>query len=768
MSYLYYKLLYLVKNCALLFCFFSGVAIAQNSDQRIYLHTDKQCYFAGETIWFKVYIMRQFAPDDEISNLFLQFTDINGNLLVEKRFPVFMGTCNGEIETNALLSQGVYLVKAYTKNGNRIINSHIKAISILNPDVAYPPRLVNKSADSCIFFFPNKIINGIPVTGYFRAVGTGNMPVHIRGELLDEKGQLLNQFADAYLGAGQFQWTPVSGKRYTAKITFPDGRARSYDMPSVADEGVAIFLDNEKEFISVRVSQMGGLQKEKLLLLGVMGNGIAFRHNFEMTGRLYNVKIPVEMLPEGVLRIYVIRNEEVTAELKTYIRGKDNGAIKITAEGDSIKLLFPQDLLGSFSVAITEYEKEIQVLHATMRAEILLNREDSLGLTVAKSEDMGNQELMEMLVNTLPVSKQIDLGIDKGLQEEILDTSFITVKGRVLDKKTGRALSGGKILLFFKGKDSASAIFTPEVSEGGVFSVGSLLFYDSANISYEWQGKRAAVVQVDEKEAVPGSVREMRNYVVDYSVFENAKNLGKAQLKDEAIADSIASGNMLQNVTVNTRTGLLKEQLNKKYASGLFQSSGMAKIFDLVNEPPGNGGMNVFEYIQGKISDLMVSRTNLGQYALSSIRGMSLLGASGEIRLFLDQSEVRQDILSALQVRNVAMIKYFPPGTARLPGIGAAGVLAVYSKKSGDINMPGNRKFEGSFKIMGYSTSKDFNKISGNATVYWNPQIILNGSENVYTIKVDRKISGKKLHVVVEGFSNEGNIYYLDTLLNTK
>jgi hypothetical protein len=198
----------------------------------------------------------------------------------------------------------------------------------------------------------------------------------------------------------------------------------------------------------------------------------------------------------------------------------------------------------------------------------------------------------------------------------------------------------------------------------------------------------------------------------------------------------------------------------------------MARVLDLINEPPVNPGMNIFEYIQGKFADLLVTRTISGQYSLSSSRVISFTGASAEIKLFLDQTEVSADVISGIPVRDIAMIKYFPPGNARLPGMGAVGVLAVYSKKPEDNSMAGDNVFVHNFKLPGYSPVKEFGdadqyrRSRGNlSTIFWDPRIIVDGTNNQYAFKMEKRTTPGRLHIVVEGFSVEGNILYLDTIV---
>ncbi|MER3464654.1 MAG: hypothetical protein C4329_09890, partial [Chitinophagaceae bacterium] len=56
--------------------------------ERIYLHYDKTTYAAGETIWYKAYLMSEIYPADESKTLYTDFIDDNGNVLSHNVSPI--------------------------------------------------------------------------------------------------------------------------------------------------------------------------------------------------------------------------------------------------------------------------------------------------------------------------------------------------------------------------------------------------------------------------------------------------------------------------------------------------------------------------------------------------------------------------------------------------------------------------------------------------------------------------------------------------------
>ena len=60
------------------------------------------------------------------------------------------------------------------------------------------------------------------------------------------------------------------------------------------------------------------------------------------------------------------------------------------------------------------------------------------------------------------------------------------------------------------------------------------------------------------------------------------------------------------------------------------------------------------------------------------------ISAASSILVYLDEQEAGE-FINFVYPRDVALIKYWPPGTAQIPGSGGAGVIAIYTKKSKDL-----------------------------------------------------------------------------------
>ena len=83
--------------------------------EKIYIQFDKPAYVPGETIWFKAYLMTGVDISTISTNLYLAFTDANGNVLVHAVEPVVHSSASGSFDIPASFKDKSIHVMAYTK-----------------------------------------------------------------------------------------------------------------------------------------------------------------------------------------------------------------------------------------------------------------------------------------------------------------------------------------------------------------------------------------------------------------------------------------------------------------------------------------------------------------------------------------------------------------------------------------------------------------------------------------------------------------------------
>lgn len=253
----------MTKNLILLFiCFFiSKNLFSQNiknyfeeqknpSFQKLYLHTDRDFYFLGDTLWFSGYLLdaQTHLPFEETCNLYLDIANKKGEFLYKEMFPIEKGFCEGAVILNFEdLVEGNYLLRAFTDQlktfgeelfFTKTINvCNIK--SVLNNEAE---ELKKDTGTIHLDFFPEggfllaDKINQMA----FKAYKENGMEVEVKGKLLDQKGNEVIDFKSLYMGMGRLFFIPAINEKYRIEV---DGYKKvNYEFPQIKQNGSKLML----------------------------------------------------------------------------------------------------------------------------------------------------------------------------------------------------------------------------------------------------------------------------------------------------------------------------------------------------------------------------------------------------------------------------------------------------------------------------------------------------------------------------------------------
>src|SRR5690349_15247324 len=83
--------------------------------EKVYLQYDKSSYYAGETIWFKAYLMQGLYPATDSKTLYVDWVNDKGQVLSHTVSPIVDAATNGQFEVPAEYAGTAIHVRAYTK-----------------------------------------------------------------------------------------------------------------------------------------------------------------------------------------------------------------------------------------------------------------------------------------------------------------------------------------------------------------------------------------------------------------------------------------------------------------------------------------------------------------------------------------------------------------------------------------------------------------------------------------------------------------------------
>src|SRR5882724_3120455 len=177
----------------------------QYEQEKIHIHFDKDAYLPGETIWMKAYIMSGSKPSTLSKNIYFDWTDINGNILLHSVSPVMEGVSTSSFTLPpgfAIVGNAVH-IKAYTQwmlnfDSSFLFNKNIAVLTSWDGSVRPDKHSVN------IQFFPEggDLINGIASALAFEATDQRGRPVSIKGVIKKANDEVVDSFATAHEGMG--------------------------------------------------------------------------------------------------------------------------------------------------------------------------------------------------------------------------------------------------------------------------------------------------------------------------------------------------------------------------------------------------------------------------------------------------------------------------------------------------------------------------------------------------------------------------------------
>jgi hypothetical protein len=757
--------------------------------EKVWLHYDKDVYQAGETIWFKAYLMDGLFPAQQTKTIYIDWVGDNGEVLAHTVSPVVEGTSNGQLDIPDNYTGNFIHVKSYTKWMLNFDSSFIysKDIRILNKNIS--TKAISTASITIVDFFPEggDAIAGISNRVAFKAADQYGLPVSIRGVIEDNKGTLIDSFRTKHDGMGSFIFTPIAGTIYQAKWKDGKGIAHTSELPTVKTSGTSlqVVISEKKRIVTIQ-SNAAEDRFKMLHLVGTMNGGIAFKSEVNLAATKISRKvIPTENLPSGILTITVFDADwNAIAERITFI---DNGdysfatSLEVVHWGlnkraqNDIRLNVPAGLQGAnLSVSITDAGIEADssssiITHFLLTGDLKGYVHNPSYYFSSKADSVINNLDLVMLTHGWRRFKWED--ITKGKLPEIQqprDTSYLSLSGKVYGVTKSQLSGKESIFLFLTQKDSATQTVLTPINRDGTFKEPDFIFFDTLKVYYQLKSKLFSSAEakfMTERLSTPNYLSASKNFIKFKPTSDTSGFYRHTLLAAELVRlQRMQKGKLMENIIVTAKSKPLLKQMDEKYTKGLF-SGGDGYQFDLANDPMALGQMNVFNYLQGKVAGLQINST--GSTPTLSWRG-------GSPQLFLDEMPIAAEFLNTIPVSDIAFVKVFrPPFMGGFNGSG--GAIAVYTRKGDDTrSKPGGLNTN---TIIGYTPIREFyspnysrfdkrnEQPDVRTTLYWNPLLLVNPNSTSVQLQFYNNDVSKSFRVVIEGISKEGLVTHQEEVI---
>jgi len=257
--------------------------------EKVFVHTDKDIYAAGETLWGAIYLVdgQTHMTSNFSAHVYIELIDQKDSIV--QSLKVLMTELSEPIslELPRKLKDGNHLLIAYTNYQRNTGNNTIfrKKIHIVNrkEDTNYandsaerdPPSTIATLDQVKLKFFPEggDCVTDIPCRVAIVSQTTSNYPINTQGKVFDNSGEYVGLFMTNQQGMGSFYYTPSTNAPYTARV---DNQQTDYNLP------VATLFEVKGSPVAERLFFIAPTEKSTALDLYLSKEDIQTRDSLEI------------------------------------------------------------------------------------------------------------------------------------------------------------------------------------------------------------------------------------------------------------------------------------------------------------------------------------------------------------------------------------------------------------------------------------------------------------------------------------------------------
>ncbi|MGG9962120.1 hypothetical protein [Ferruginibacter sp. SUN106] len=751
--------------------------------EKIYLHFDKPYYNAGETIWFKAYMVTDNLATTLSKTVYAELIDDKGSILQKKIMPVYESGAASNFDLPDTLTNTRLFVRAYTSWMLNFDSSliYLKPLQIIPATVA---KKTNPAvAAYSITFFPEggDMVETISSRVAFKANDQDGTPVYVSGNIVNETGKKIISFTAIHDGMGFFTITPIPGEKYKAVWKDKKGVTHETPLPVAKDQSVVLSIKNTNDTLRYTLKRPDSADGEftAFTVVAQMQHQMVYSAKINMAVKK-EVSAPIitANFPDGVLQLTIFNADQVpVAERLAFINhnnyyfATDLHAVEsnLTRHGhNTLQVDVGDTILSNLSIAVTDASinpvgnNEESIFSNLLLTSDLKGYVYNPAYYFSSDEDSVKQHLdLVMMTNGWRRFKWDNLLAKQWPRLVFPIDNYLSVKGSIYGLSKTQ-LTNKELIGYIKTKSNTSNFITIPLSTDGQFRLTGMYFFDTAKLYYQINNDKdkrlTAIASFNFKNEIANAPAPAAgllstlflNIKPDSSSF--LKNIKQAALQ-RSLFESKAK--TLEVVKVVGKVKSLKEKLEEQYTSGFF-SGGDGYTFTTQDDPFAQSATSVLEYLRGKVAGMQVSAD-----------GQSVSWRGSATSIFLNETNSDISQLQTINMTDVALIKVFRPPFFGASGGGAGGAIAIYTKKGGGDNSA--VKGLDFTNIYGYSAIKEFympdyekpntpDVPDYRSTIYWNPFLIMDRKTRRIKIPFYNTDNCKKIRVIIEGINKLGQL----------
>jgi len=764
--------------------------------EKVYLHTDRNCYFAGDDIWFKAYLIDALFGllSDHSNNLHVELISPDASILESRIIRLSEGLGDGDFKLPDDLNSGQYQLRAYT-NYMRNFDAQLfytKNITIINSSDTTIEVLGNTKHiknNTEISFFPEggSLVDYISSIVAYKAVNALGAGCEIAGEIHSSTGELVTTFKSTHLGMGTFSLKPLPGLSYYAVFKNPDGEEMKIEIPKSFTTGVTIGISKNKgNQLSAEIKTNNAtlplvLDHDFLLTISARKT-ILEVYKFRMKSLINNLNIQTKNLPDGIVMltitgtdnlplcerlVYLQKSEDIKLKLETNqvaYNKRDSINIKLSLSADSGSwegaYLSLSAAEKKYSLSNSQYPSSISswfLLESDVRGPI---EEPSYYFDISNHNRLHDLDLLLLTQGWRDFEwkfKEMNYLPEKGF----------TVSGRLRKLFINTPLENFKVNIGIF--DNENTLVTDVLSDSvGRFHLEGIDFTGNARLIASAVGgneKYKGWLMLDSLNYSPAKIQSS----MTESISLTKENLG--ELKEEAEwKRNIKKQYSLSDTIFLEGIKVIAEKPKDPQA---IQIERCRRIYgepdnEVIITPDLEGRVNILEAIKLKVPGIIIYFNKLQQEYHVYIRSSFTQGKLLEPVFLIDGFRTSIDAILMIPVSWVDRVDIIKTGTSAYFGAGeTSGAISIITKAEGPRSAKKQVFHSANIKISGYDAPRIFYSPTHTpdpaqayepdlrATLYWEPYIKVDTSKDI-VLKYFNADNPTTILVTAEGITTNG------------
>ncbi|MDX2443606.1 MAG: TonB-dependent receptor plug domain-containing protein, partial [Bacteroidales bacterium] len=672
---------------------------------KLYLHTDREFYFQGDSIWFKGYYLdgqtQHLVPGT--FSMYVNLIDFKGQLVQKMVLPIIDGEAIGNLIILDSLKQGNYLLQAYTDFqkalGQDTFFHKILKISKLkssseSTDIE-PTISEERIPEIDVRFLPE---GGFLLAGQmnvlaYKAIDKSGRAISIKGEILNSEGKVVSSFASKYKGMDTIHFSPKPGESYKVRIEgFPNYENSIND---IVKEGIKLeYRGDSGDSFLFQTRTNSKLLQGKSYYFAIMHRGrVIFYKEFIQNDQHFPIKVNRAALPGGINRFVLLDKDlKPISERLLFSINYEINDIKIEPDKDKYKTrrkvnleIFDEeeiadDSFSSLSIsvidetAVGENGPELNILSWLLIDSELKGNIENPNDYFINEDNLSSESKLDFLMLTQGWSNYIYNSISKRIPiQNIEEVEGISIKGRVNKLLSKKPVVNGDVFLNISQNNYFYSVGSI-TDEEGRFSFDSIFFADTAFAFMQARNSKG----------------KLSTEIVLDSIFENNPRVSKIYLPvKRSFTDFPVQ--LYQQQYFNEQD--LRDYLLK---SGSILIEGVTIEGQKRENDDGHYRIYTKPYNSLKVTERDVTYRNVADYLQGRVAGVVVVGNSIMIRgpgsfggpstplFLLDGTPMKEsDIIMSIPMSDIDIVEVLKnPGETAIFGTdGGNGVISVFTKK---------------------------------------------------------------------------------------